>query len=109
MAEQGNDFKYPGAELDLFAGVHHWKAYWAAQIRPFLQGDVLEVGAGIGANTPFFDYRGSGRWVCREPDPELFSMLEASLRQSKQDRAYETVCGTLRSLPGQLFDTIVYI
>src|ERR1035441_10583290 len=47
------EFKYVGSELDLFAAVHHWKSYWSTEIRRFIKGDVLEVGAGTGSNTPF--------------------------------------------------------
>ena len=43
-----SEFTYVGSELDLFAAVHHWKSYWSAEMRQFIQGDVLEVGAGIG-------------------------------------------------------------
>jgi hypothetical protein len=53
-----NEFKYVGSELDLFATVCNWNAYWSQQIRPFLRGDILEVGAGIGSNTRFLDRNG---------------------------------------------------
>jgi 2-polyprenyl-3-methyl-5-hydroxy-6-metoxy-1,4-benzoquinol methylase len=97
-----SELKYVGSELDLFAEVWNWKAYWSAQVRPFLSGDVLEVGAGIGANTRFLDSgRETGRWVCLEPDPELASRVPGN--------ACETVCGTLESMAGQTFDTILYI
>ena len=43
-----SEFKYIGSELDLFADVDNWKSYWSRQIQPFLSGDVIEVGAGIG-------------------------------------------------------------
>ena len=55
-----SEFKYIGSELDLFAAVWNWKAYWSRQIRPFLNGDILEVGAGIGSNTRFLDPGGAG-------------------------------------------------
>ena len=71
-----SEFKYVGSELDLFADVWNWKAYWSRHIRPFLRGDILEVGAGIGSNTRFLDPDGgTGRWVCLEPDPELHGLL----------------------------------
>jgi SAM-dependent methyltransferase len=109
-----SEFKYVGSELDLFAGVLNWNAYWAGQVRPFLGGDVLEVGAGIGANTRFLDPDGgNGRWVCLEPDPELFRQLVLSLQgrkpSSEHPRKYEPVCGTMAALGDQQFDAIVYI
>jgi SAM-dependent methyltransferase len=105
-----NQFKYVGTELDLFAAVCNWKSYWSRQVRPFLGGDVLEVGAGLGSNTRFLDIEDTGRWVCLEPDPELAAQLERNLKQTKKKhRAYDVVCGTLKTLPAQQFDTIVYI
>jgi ubiquinone/menaquinone biosynthesis C-methylase UbiE len=104
-----SEFKYVGSELDLFAGVHHWKIYWSQQIRPFVTGDILEVGAGIGSNTQLLDPGGNGRWVCLEPDFQLAAQLERKLKETKTRRAYESICGTLKSVADQQFDTIVYI
>jgi len=104
-----SEFKYVGSELDLFAAVWNWKAYWSGQIRPFLRGDILEVGAGTGSNTRFLDAGGRGRWVCLEPDRELIDKLVKNLAETEPRRMYETVCGTLESLAGQKFDTIIYI
>lgn len=102
------EFEYIGSELDLFAAVHHWKSYWSQEIRPFVRGDVLEVGAGIGSNTSFLDTGNLGRFVCLEPDPGLLDRLERQVNAGT--RKYETVCGTLETLPeDQQFDTIVYI
>ena len=95
-------FRYVGQELDLFAEVRNWKAYWADQIRPFVRGDVLEVGAGIGANTELLAQGAGGRWLCLEPDAHLAAALHVKA-------GCETVCGTLDSVEGQRFDTIIYI
>ena len=103
------ELKYVGSELDLFAAVWNWKAYWSRQIRPFLRGDILEVGAGIGSNTRFLNPGSGGRWVCLEPDPDLTAQLVKNSQETKPQRAYESVCGTLESLAGQQFDTILYI
>ena len=44
-------FKYQGDELELFQHAKNWKKYFSRQIKPFIKGNVLEVGAGIGATT----------------------------------------------------------
>lgn len=104
------DFKYVGFELELFAAAVNWKHYWAEQIRRFIHGDVLEVGAGIGANTAFLSKHAQGRWVCLEPDPSLVKQLGKTVGQLNGTHGYETICGTVASLdPQELFDTILYI
>ncbi len=104
------DSKYIGRELDLFANVHNWKRYWAQQIKPFLRGDVLEVGAGIGANTLFMRSPALGRWVCLEPDPQLAAQIPKNLNTALGQLPCETICGTLQTLdPSQQFDSILYI
>jgi SAM-dependent methyltransferase len=103
-----SDFKYVGSELDLFANVTNWKSYWAAQIRPYLHGDVLEVGAGIGANTEFVRPSEAGRSVCVEPDREMALQLEQKLRTLSSNRTHAAICGTTATVSGQ-FDTVVYI
>lgn len=103
-----NEFRYVGGELDLFAGVANWKSYWASQIQPYLHGDVLEVGAGIGANTEYLRPAGAGRFVCVEPDAELVAQLQEKLRSLSSVRTHVAICGTAEIVSGG-FDTVVYI
>jgi SAM-dependent methyltransferase len=102
-------FKYVGSELELFSAVHNWKAYWSSRILPFVSGDTVEVGAGIGANTPYLDRKGEARWVCLEPDADLTAQLAINLERGKIREKYEIVCGTLQDLGPDQFDTILYI
>lgn len=109
MSAPISDFKYVGSELELFSAVHNWKTYWSNRIAPFVRGDTLEVGAGIGANTPHLDRSGNGRWVCLEPDANLIAQLHSKLEGANAGRRYEVVCGTLASIEADQFDTIIYI
>ena len=95
-----NEFKYVGSELDLFSAVHNWKSYWSSRIRPFVAGDVLEVGAGIGANTPISRSGeiGAGSVL----SPMRISLLNCRESSQGPDRQYEIVCGTLQNLAVKL-------
>ena len=104
------EFKYVGSELDLFAAVKNWKSYWSSQVRPFLHGDVLEVGAGLGANTPYLQSRRN--WTLGLPRTR-FTTCRSTCSQRKPSPAgaseCEVLCGTLQTVKGRQFDTIVYI
>jgi SAM-dependent methyltransferase len=104
-------FAYVGSELDLFAEVHNWKAYWSGLVQPYIHGDVLEVGAGLGANTRLLSkQRSESRWVCLEPDSGLSTQTAARLADLNGVRNYEIVCGTMAAIPDEpAFDTIIYI
>jgi SAM-dependent methyltransferase len=99
-------FAYPGKELDTFSQARNWRSYWATALHPYIAGDVLEVGAGIGANTAYIHHSQVRSIHCLEPDPEL----AAQLRSAVQGTPGITVSiGTICSLAARLFDTILYI
>jgi SAM-dependent methyltransferase len=103
-------YEYPGQELDLFAAATHWKRYWGSRIVPHLRGDVLEVGAGIGTNTPFLVGPAVKRWVCLEPDRGLAGRLASALAGDPRLRMCEPAVGTVSQLPRDRgFDVILYI
>jgi hypothetical protein len=72
------DFAYEGSELEIFEHAVNWKRYWSSYVRPQLGNSVLEVGAGIGANTPYLNH-GAAEWVCLEPDQAMAAFLAAEL------------------------------
>ena len=88
-----SDFAYQGEELYLFGEAIRWKRYWMSRIREFLEGDVLEVGAGIGTNTLLLCDKRYRRWVCLEPDATLAARLVMSLRGSQFEQCYEVIVG----------------
>lgn len=106
------DYAYPGTELDLFAEARRWKAYLRQHISPLLKGDVLEIGAGIGATTEVLINPTVGSWTCLEPDRGLYDRLADTLRGLAPLRR-----GTVRAVPGTLsdlpphetFDALLYI
>jgi SAM-dependent methyltransferase len=100
------DLPYVGNELELFAHAKNWKRYWGGILQPYLRGDILEVGAGLGANTRLLRPLSQHvrRWVCLEPDSRLLDQLRSDAQ------AVEPRLGTLANLdPTELFDLILYI
>jgi SAM-dependent methyltransferase len=105
-----SEYKYVGSELELFAAAHNWKTYWSRYLIPFVKGDVLEVGAGIGSNTTYLYRAENRRWACLEPDQLLANQLYAALASMGGPPTYEIICGTIQTLDHvQKFDTIIYI
>lgn len=68
-------FEYVGSELDLFQRAVNWKQYWRTRVQDFIGGDVLEVGAGIGANTRLLSDLPHNTWTCLEPDARLAAQI----------------------------------
>ena len=96
---------YPGLELKLFAQAHNWKSYWSGRIAPYVRGAVLEVGAGIGANTRLLTALDFVRWTCLEPDAALARQIELPA-----GRLHEVILGIVSDLaPGLQYDSILYI
>ena len=99
------EFRYVGSELELFKKARNWKAYWRARIAEFVRGDVLEVGAGIGANTLTLSSLMYDRWTCLEPDAVLAARIELP-----PGGRHETTVGTIADLnPDAKFNAILYI
>lgn len=106
MASVKEGFKYQGGELDLFAHARNWKQYWAQIIQPWVAGDVLEVGAGIGVNTPILQTGRVRSWLCLEPDAGLAERLRANVVDIPHCRA---LTGDLGAVAQNRFDSILYI
>ncbi len=104
------DSRYPGSELELFADARNWKRYYAARIRPYIRGDVLEVGAGIGATTRMLCSGREHSWMCIEPDPDLAHQLSSAVALLPGPPVPTVSSCTIAELPAnQAFDCILYI
>jgi 2-polyprenyl-3-methyl-5-hydroxy-6-metoxy-1,4-benzoquinol methylase len=103
-------YAYQGGELELFHDAINWKHYWSSAIARFVQGAVLEVGAGIGGSTPFLRRDQHSRWLCLEPDAELARRLSERMAQGAVPAGCEIRNGRLADLDkAERFDTILYI
>ncbi len=101
---------YVGQELDTFAHARNWKKYWSGQIEPHLAGDILEAGAGFGANTEFLMSSRIASWVGLEPDPELAGRMRALFAARPEFAKCTAEVGTTGTIDGsRKFDAVLYI
>lgn len=104
-----SEFEYVGTELELFAVAQNWKNYVNHLIRDYIKGNVLEVGAGIGKNTLTLCSTYHDKWLCLEPDEQLFEALKNSINIHGMHNCYPQN-GTIKILTKeQLFDSILYL
>jgi len=101
---------YIGNELELFDKAKNWKNYYGNSVKPFLTGDVMEVGAGIGATTRSLCNGTQNKWVCLEPDTVLANQITMKMQRKELPACCELRIGTLENQsPTELFDTLIYI
>jgi len=105
-----NRYRYEGSELELFAQASNWKRYLRSKVDPFIGGEVLEVGAGIGSTTRFLLEAPHHTWTCLEPDEQLAKLCEVNLRALSPRGRIEVLTGSIADLPlCRQFDSIVYV
>ena len=104
------NLRYPGGELELFAGATNWKSYIGGLLSPYLGETVLDVGAGIGGHVPFLCGSGVKEWVCLEPDERLASEIVRRIEGGDLPAFCRVVTGTIEALVGcGAFSTILYL
>jgi 2-polyprenyl-3-methyl-5-hydroxy-6-metoxy-1,4-benzoquinol methylase len=102
--------EYIGDELETFRYAENWKQRFGAVLRPYVKGDVLEVGAGIGETTGYLFSDSVTSWVSLEPDEEMAKEAEAKYRELGLAPQPETLAQSLEEAGrSEGFDTAVYI
>ncbi len=100
---------YQGNELPVFEHARRWKHYVRETIGDALAGDVLEVGAGIGAATRALCGPECTSWTCLEPDPSFVGYLRERLPEMGLPCAYLVVEGDVSAIPASpAYDCITY-
>ena len=103
-------FEYIGNELELFLHAENWKRYVAKRLCRYIKGTVLEVGAGLGANSPYLYRDNLQQFVSLEPDPKLCDQFRQRQMSGLIPAKCELLQGTLRDCdPNKKFDTILYL
>ena len=95
--------KYPGAELDNFDKATIWRKYIFLQIRKFIKGSVLEVGAGIGSFTNNYKHL-TNDITLSEIDDNNLSIIEEKYKDTK----FNFTNKETKNLNNN-FDTIMYL
>ena len=98
---------YVGNELELFRHAHNWKTYYSNEISKYIKGDVLEVGAGFGANSKYLCNHNTKSWTFIEPDSNLSSKISDSTINFGVPK--KIITGTIYNLSDETFDSIIYI
>lgn len=106
-----SQYTYEGDELPTFAEAVRWKRYFRDKLRPWLTGDVLEVGAGQGGTTQLLYDGSQSSWTCLEPDAALAEQISAETSWPESAGPPQVIVGTLAEIDSSLqqFDTIIYI
>lgn len=101
---------YPGLELEIFKKAVNWKNLVKKLLRPYLTGDVLEVGAGIGGSTRILCTGEQQRWVCLEPDAGMAKKIKSDIDAGILPSCCEIRPTTITGLnTEEKFDAILYI
>ena len=103
-----DSLKYEGDELKLFQHAKHWKKYFSQQIKPYIKGHVLEVGAGIAATTLLLNDGSAEEWVLLEPDEEMSASLKKKMEAGELPVNCQLQTGMIDRVKS-IFDTIIYI
>jgi cyclopropane fatty-acyl-phospholipid synthase-like methyltransferase len=104
------EIAYVGNELDLFEQANVWKKYFGRFLNSFLKGKILEAGAGIGGTTAALCDDTQDKWLCLEPDPQLYARLENKIREGRLPSCCASIKGTTTDLPpNEKFNAIMYI
>ena len=99
---------YVGTELELFQHAVNWKRYWSAQVAPYVQGKVLDVGCGLGVNAAYVVNDRVTGYTFLEPDGSLLQQVGEHV-QLPATIAHRRIQGTTEQFKGEHFDTLLYI
>jgi len=101
---------YIGTELELFSEARNWKTYLYSEVKDYLRGRVLEVGAGTGDTTSVFCDGTQEHWLCLEPDGKFAEILGSKIRKGDLAPCCSAKQGTLAEVPTEpKFDSILYV
>ena len=107
----GTESAYQGDELALFQHAVRWKGYLGQQLSAYLRGNVLEVGAGLGATTEYLLDGRQATWTCLEPDGDMADALRRRFPRPLRGVPISVIHGTTAKAPEEAgpFDCVLYV
>jgi SAM-dependent methyltransferase len=100
---------YTGEDLLKFQHATNWKAYFSAFFKPYLQGSVAEVGAGLGTNVPYLLNDSVKHYLCIEPDKKLAAEIQRKIDSGMLPKTCAVQQGYLEDDLQETFDALLYI
>ena len=76
-------------------------------IIPLAQGKILEIGAGSGANFPYYDSKRVSKFYALEPNPEMIKLAEQRMHGTGLKIEFIELPGERIPLEDQTIDTVV--
>jgi len=102
-------FNYIGGELELFSNAKNWSKYIYDVLLPYIHGNVIEVGSGLGTRTLQLSHL-SKNWIALEPDESLCRISRTLLTPADNFKNVEIYCSTLSEHQQNINpDVILYI
>lgn len=100
---------YSGDDLQVLARMHRYHAWVASVFQPFLRGDAVELGAGIGTMSMHF-LNHVDRLNLVEPSPQLFPHLQQRFRSDNRVAIHhDTLESHLARSGPNTYDTAILI
>lgn len=96
--------KYPGLELENFDKAHIWRKYIYYIIKRYLNGNILEVGAGIGSFTKLYEDQHQNITLS-ESDKDFCDLLNDKFKNKNNIKVTNQFIKEIN----QKFETIIYL
>ena len=110
LNESQTQIAYESSDLEVFAKATNWKTYWSDKLRPYVRGQVIEVGAGLGVSTKYMCAQEYPSWLCLDPDPSHVAHITQQIASGELPGFCEARGGVLSDIRANvLVDTILYI
>jgi len=96
--------KYPGLELENFDKAHIWRKYIYYIIKKYINGNILEVGAGIGSFTKLYENQHQNITLS-ESDKDFCDLLNDKFKNKNNIKITNQFIKEIN----QKFETIIYL